>query len=110
MVLEKKPILTDFTGFYRCLYSRYTRLLEGAVLIEITDKDVKKYGATQMKRNFAYISNLFRSHNELHQFFCDGEIKSGNIIRFLKLVGSLSRMVFWYIDRQLWGSARLPII
>ena len=43
---ENNGYLTVFIGFYRCPYSlvncRYTRLFEGAVLIEIVDKDVKQ--------------------------------------------------------------------
>ena len=38
------PILMDFIGFYRCLYSlvkyRYTRLLEGAVQTKTVGKNV----------------------------------------------------------------------
>ena len=56
--------LTDFIGFYRCLYSlvncRYTRLLEGAVQIEIVDEDVKQIwnhrSETKFCVDFKYVS------------------------------------------------------
>ena len=66
---ENNGYLTDFIGFYRCLYSlvncRYTRLLEGAVLIKIVDKDVKqiwnRVGETKFCLDFKSVSIATRA-------------------------------------------------
>ena len=68
MASKNNGYLTDFIGFYRCLYSlvncRYTRLLEGAVQIEIIDKIVKKMWShlneTEFFVDFKSVSNSRR--------------------------------------------------